>query len=132
MRTGNFDWDLLLRVFFSLNRTPHQDGSNFPAFKYLRRGVCTFLPNSVDREAERRQLVQRRQEAQLKLATKKGRSSVDSFVFRVAVRVRNHLSGRWDTRGLVFEERNSGTSYPPASFMIMFSDGAEVVHHKVI
>ena len=67
---------------------------------------------------------------QEKIAAKKGNSSRDSFSVGDRVRIRSHLDGRWDKRGTIVEARSSGTSSPPASFVIKTDGGTELVRHK--
>ena len=75
------------------------------------------LPNSMDRDVERQQLTRKRQENQPKLALKKGRTSKDQFSIGDKVRIRNHLGGRWDKRGVIVEERSTGTASPLLSLL---------------
>ena len=81
-------------------------------------------------EIDRRALVQRRQEVQEKIANKKGNRSRDQFDVGDRVRIKSHLDGRWGTKGVVTEARHSGSTSPPASFMVLTDTGAEVLRHK--
>ena len=117
-------------MLFEINVSPVQDQSGSPATNFFGRGVRSSLPNSVDREVERRLLVKKRQEVQNKLALKKGRTSSDQFSVGDRVRVRNHVGGRWDKKGVIVEERPTGTSSPPSSFVILFVDGHSGLRHK--
>ena len=82
--------------------------------------VLVLLPPSMDREEERCLLVKKRQEKQIQLALSKGRTSRDIFSVGDSVRVNNHIGGRWDKSGVIIEERATGTSSPPSSFIIRF------------
>ena len=129
-KIGDLNKDMLVKVLFEINISPVQDMSGSPSSKFFGRGIRSSFPNSVDREVERRLLVAKRKEAQLKLSLKKGRTSLDQFAVGDAVRVRNHLGGRWDRKGVVVKERPTGTASPPSSFVIKFVDGHEGLRHK--
>ena len=62
-RIGQISKDILSKVVCEIISTPHQDGTDSPSSKYFGRGVRSYLPNSVNREIERRQLVKKRQDA---------------------------------------------------------------------
>ena len=79
---------------------------------------------------DRRALIQRRQEVQDKIASKKGNRSRDIFSVGDKVRVKSHINGRWSTKGTVTEARYSGTSSLPASFLILTDSGTEILRHK--
>ena len=46
------------------------------------------------------------------------------------MRVKSNLDGRWTTRGTVQDARPSGSSSPPASFLILTDSGKEIIRHK--
>ena len=129
-RIGEMNPPILLKILFEINVTPTQDSTGSPASKFFGRSIRSSLPNSVDREIERRQLTKRRQENQTQLYLKKGRSSKDQFHIGDKVGVRNHIGGRWDKKGVLVEERSTGTASPPSSFIIIFEDGHSGLRHK--
>ena len=69
-------------------------------------------------------------EVQEKISKRKGNRSRDCFGVGDRVRIRSHLNGRWGLKGVVTEARNSGSSSPPASFLILTESGTEVLRHK--
>ena len=117
-------------MVYELNCLENQDGSLSPNSKFLSRGVRSYLPNSLSKEVDRRALVERRQAVQERIANRKGNKSRDSFGIGDRVRVKSNLDGRWTTRGTVQEARPSGSSSPPASFLILTDSGQEILHHK--
>ena len=129
-RIGSVTKESLLKLLFELNTTAMQDGTGSPSAKFFGRGVRSYLPNSLDREIERRLLVKKRHAKQVALATAKGRASKDVFKVGDRVRVRNILGGRWDKSGTIIGERQTGTASPPSSFTIEFSDGSTGIRHK--
>ena len=130
LKLGKVTKEILGKVVFDLNCTEHQDGSNSPSVKFLSRGIRSYLPNSMSMEVDRRALVKKRQEAQEKIASRKGYSSRDTFSVGDRVRIKSHIDGRWSTSGVVVDTRPSGTSSQPASFLIKTSTGAELLRHK--
>ena len=58
-RIGEVTKESLMRLLFELNTSAVQDGTGSPASKFFGRGVRSYLPNSLDREVERRLLVKR-------------------------------------------------------------------------
>ena len=129
-KLGKLTKETLKKVIYDLNSTPHQDSSDSPNAKFLSRGVPSYLPNSVNREVDRRALIKRRQDIQMKLAAKKGYSSKDAFAIGDRVRIKNPLDGRWNKSGTIVEERPTGTTSPPASFVVKTDDGTELLRHK--
>ena len=69
-------------------------------------------------------------EVQERISKKKGNQSRDSFGVGDKVRIRSNHDGRWSVRGVITEARSSGTSSPPASFMVLSESGAELLRHK--
>ena len=90
----------------------------------------SYLPNSVNAEVDRRALIKGRQDIQEKISAKKGYSSRDAFAVGDKVRIKSHLDGRWNKSGTVIEARPSGTTSPPASFVIRTDSGTEIIRHK--
>ena len=74
--------------------------------------------------------MERRQVVQERIAYHKGNKSRDSFAIGDHVRVKSNLDGRWTTRGTIQEARPSGSSSPPASFLILTDSGKEIIRHK--
>ena len=74
--------------------------------------------------------MQRRMEVQEKISKMKGNHSRDSFQVGDKVRIRSHHDGRWGLKGVITEARSSGSSSPPASFLILTESGAELLRHK--
>ena len=71
-RIGVLNQETLMKIIFSLNTSPAQDGSGSPSARFFGRGLRTSLPNSVDKEVNRRDLIKRRYDSQMKLYLKKG------------------------------------------------------------
>ena len=88
------------------------------------------MPNSVNREVDRRALVKKKLEVQKKLVRKKGYKSTDIFSVGDKVRVKNPINGRWSKSGEIIEERSSGSASPPASFIVKMDNGTESLRHK--
>ena len=130
LKLGKVNKEILGRVCYELNCLEHADGSLSPNEKFLSRGVRSYLPNSMRKEIDRRALIQRRMEVQEKIARKKGNQSRDSFEVGDKVRIRSNHDGRWGQKGVIIEARSSGSSSPPASFLILTETGAELLRHK--
>ena len=130
LKLGKVNKEILKKVIYDLNCTEHQHGSDSPNVKFLSRGVRSYLPNSMRAEVDRRALIQKRHEAQDKIASRKGNSSRDVFSVGDNVSIKSHLDGRGNTSGTVIEARPSGTSSQPASFLIRTDGGAELLRHK--
>ena len=130
LKMGRVDKDILSRTCYELNCQEHADGSLSPNEKFLSRGVRSYLPNSMRKEIDRRALVKRRMEVQERISKKKGNQSRDTFEVGDKVRIRSNHDGRWSVRGVITEARSSGTSSPPASFLVLSESGAELLRHK--
>ena len=83
---------VLMKVVFAINTVPSQDGSGTPASPFFRRGLRTLLPNSLDREVDRRDLIKKRADKQMKLYLKKGRSTADQFHVGDKVRAKDPVT----------------------------------------
>ena len=75
-------------------------------------------------------MVERCQAVQERIANRKGNKSKDCFAVGDKVRVKSNLDGRWATKGTIQEARPSGSSSPPASFLILTDSGKEIIRHK--
>ena len=126
-KIGKVNKEILNKVVYDLNCLEHQDGSRSPNAKFLSRGVRSYLPNSMRGEVDKRALIKRTQEVQDKIASGKGNRSRDIFSVGDKVRVKSHIDGRWGIKGTVTEVRSSGTSSPPASFLILTESGMEIL-----
>ena len=130
LKLGRVTKEVLQKVVYELNCLEHQDGSLSPNSKFLSRGVRSYSPNSLSEEVDRRALVERRQAVQERIANRKGNKSKNCFAVGDKVRVKSNLDGRWATKGTIQEARPSGSSSPPASFIILTDSGKEVIRHK--
>ena len=74
--------------------------------------------------------MERRQAVQERIANRKGNKSKDCFAVGDRVRVKSNMDGRWATKGTFQEARPSGSSSPPASFIILTDSGKELIRHK--
>ena len=110
--------DQLREWVFMINNHVQSDGSGTAAQRFFRRGVRTLLPNSIVREVDHRQLIQKRHEKQVKIATAKGRTSKDVFVNGDKVRVQDHNSGR---SGLSIPHNCSRTPQVGDGYHVYFS-----------
>ena len=67
---------------------------------------------------------------QERISKRKGNSSQDSFKVGERVRIKSNTDGRWVTKGVIQEARPSGSSSPPASFVVLSDSGTEFIRHK--
>ena len=74
--------------------------------------------------------MEQRQNMQERIAKRKGNSSQDCFSVGDRVRVKSNTDGRWVTKGVIQEARPSGSSSPPASFVVLTDSGKELIRHK--
>ena len=81
-----------MKVVFELNTSPAQDGSGSASSRFFGRRLRTLLPNSLDREVNRRDLIKRRADKQMKLYKQKGRTCKDNFVVGDRVRIRDPVT----------------------------------------
>ena len=74
--------------------------------------------------------MEQRQNVQERISKRKGNSSRDSFKVGDRVRIKSNTDGRWVTKGVIQEARPSGSSSPPASFVVLSDSGTEFIRHK--
>ena len=112
-----------------INNHVQNDGTGTAAQRFFRRGVRTRLPNSIVREIDHRQLIQKRHEKQVKIATEKGRTSKDIFMNDDKVVIQDHKTGKWTLKGVISGTRvaDDGTVQ---SYTIQMNDGNEFIRNK--
>ena len=120
----------LLNIIFSMNTSPAQDGSGSPPSRFFGRGLHTHLPNSVDKEVNRRDIIKLSADKQMKLYLHKGRTSRDHFAIGDRVRVKDPFSKLWKDKGQISEAHSTGTESLPSSFVVEFDSGHTGIRHK--
>ena len=97
--------------------------------RFHARAPRTYLPNSVERFVEHRQLIQNRTEKQMKLARKKGRNSSDEFQAGDHILIQDNVTRRWSKKGTI-EEARTAEDGSAQSFIITTEDGRVCVRNK--
>ena len=87
------------------------------------------MPNSLIKTVNRDDLVKMRMKKQIKLAERKGRQSKDKFNEGDKIVLRDPVTRRWSTEGLVVGERPSD-NIMPVSFVIELQSGNRTIRHK--
>ena len=97
--------------------------------RFFGHAPRSYLTNSVERFVDHRALIAERQDKQVKLAHKKGRTSVDKFEVNDLVTIQDNHTKRWTGRGKITEERQAedGTIQ---SFLIVTNAGREIIRNK--
>ena len=121
--------DELREWVFMINNHVQSDGSGTAAQRFFRRGVRTRLPNSIVREIDHRQLIQKRHEKQVKIATAKGRTSKDVFMNDDKVVIQDHKTGKWTLKGVISGARDADDG-TVQSYTIQMNDGGEFIRNK--
>ena len=120
--------EILDKICF-LSNSHSQEGCGSAMERFHGRAPRTYLPNSVERFVEHRQLIQNRTEKQVKLARKKGRTSSDEFQAGDQILIQDNVTKRWSKKGTITEARTAEDD-SAQSFKILTEDGRVCVRNK--
>jgi hypothetical protein len=120
--------EILDKICF-LSNSHNQGDCGSALERFLGRAPRTYLPNSVERFVEHKQLILKRAEKQTKLALKKGRSSSDQFQAGDRVLIQDNLTKRWNKKGTIDSARQAEDD-SSQSFVITTEEGRTCVRNK--
>ena len=120
--------ELLDKISF-LSNNHAQEGCGSASERFFAHAPRTYLPNSVERFVEHRELILKRKEKQEKLAMKKGRSSSDDFKVGDPVLIQCNISKRWSKKGNISGSRlaEDGSCQ---SFTVDTKDGRQLLRNR--
>ena len=90
---------------FLINAREQPGGVGSPSSRFLRRGVRTGIPNSLDRSVNWDRMIELRGVEHEKRVQKPGRCSKESYVVGETVLVQNIKNKQWDNTGVITEVR---------------------------
>ena len=120
--------EILDKICF-LSNSHIQENCGSAMMRFHGRSPRTYLPNSIERLVEHKQLIKSRMEKQIKLALKKGRTSADQFQPGDKIVIQDNITKRWSKKGTILETRSSEDG-SAQSFKILTEDDREVIRNK--
>ena len=104
-RSGRLSELQLHEIMFLINAREQPGGVGSPSSRFLRRGVRTGIPNSLDRSVNWDRMIELRGMAHEKRVQKPGRCSKESYTVGETVLVQNIKNKQWSNTGVITEVR---------------------------
>ena len=120
--------EMLDKITF-LSNSHAQEGVGTAHERFFGRAPKSYLPNSIKRFVEHKNLIQKRKEKQERLALKKGRSSADEFKVGDPVLIQCNVTKRWSMKGQISQARTAEDG-SEQSFLVTTDEGRIVTRNR--